>query len=97
MMQDDKNIEIIMAGLEKANKAVPSAEFLAKMEGFARAYSVRIESFSRTVLLGMAASLLLLFAVNIYAVNHYSELNKNDFEESSVETYHLIPTKTLYE
>ncbi len=66
------------------------------MEQVALAYSAKINSFSRQTLIGIAASFLLLATINIYAIGKYNNVISSTQEESSEESYNLVPTNSIY-
>ena len=95
-MKDMNNTEQIIAALERVQRAEPSIDLLKRMENLAVKYSNKINSFSRETIIGMAASFLILFAVNIYAVNKYNTNKSNQAAETEMASYNLVPTKSIY-
>lgn len=95
-MDNMKISDKLWNSLENSNKAVPSEDFMLKMENIALAYSQQVASFSTQAMIGLAASFLLLVAVNIYAVSNYNIGNSDSNESVYSESYDLIPTKFIY-
>ena len=95
-MDDMKITENIINALNTSSKAVPSEGFITRMEQVAMAYSAKVSSFSRQTLMGIAASFLLLITINIYAVNKYNEVTTSIQDESTEESYNLVPTNSIY-
>lgn len=91
-----KITENIINALNTSRKAVPSEDFISRMEQVALAYSAKVSSFSRQTLIGIAASFVLLVTVNIYAVDMYNDLTSSTQQESSEESYNLVPTNSIY-
>lgn len=94
-MKEMNKTERIERALEGAHKVVPPKHVIQRMEDFALAYAKKVNSFSRETLMGMAASFLILLAVNIYAVNVYQSNNSSEIQTES-EDYNLMPTKSIY-
>ena len=95
-MEDMNNTEKIIKALEGAKRALPSNDMIKRMEILAVKYSNKINSFSRKTIIGMAASFLILFAVNIYAVNEYNTKITQQSTEAEMDSYNLVPTKSIY-
>jgi len=95
-MDDKKITDTIIDALNNSRKAMPSEAFVLRMEKVALAYRAKVSSFSKQTLLGIAASFLLLITINIYAVGKYNSAQSNNIEESSEESYNLVPTNSIY-
>lgn len=95
-MEDMNETKKIIEALEGVERAQPSSDLIQRMENLAVKYSNKVNSFSREAIIGIAASFLLLFAVNVYAVKKYN-LNTDSFvQQEESEAYNLIPAKSIY-
>jgi len=95
-MDELKMTEDIIKALDNSSKALPSEDFKTRMEGFALAYSTKMNSFSKQMIMGFAASFLLLIAANIYVVNKFSSQSVTSSLEATIESYNLVPAKSIY-
>ena len=86
----------ILESLEGAKKAMPSEEFLSRMENMAAKYAKVPKRIPIRSLLGIAASLLILVFANVYVLSNQN--NAGSSEETAIvyDSYDLIPSKSIY-
>jgi hypothetical protein len=91
-MSNEENVNKILGALDNAQQAKPNDRFIHKMENMVLGYTRR---GSKYPISGIAASLLFIISINIYAFNrlsHHPMLSKS----SAVENFELIPIKSIY-
>lgn len=96
-MTNENNTDKIIDALDRMHKAEPSEIFLLKMEQLALKYTAVADKISVNALLGIAASFLLLLMVNMVILKKSTTITEtSNTEITDSDTYHLIPTKSLY-
>jgi len=96
MMEHKSKSEEIIKALEHSQKAIPSEEFLSRMEHFAELYTTVRDNISIKSILGIAASFALLIALNIGMIGNANKVDKTETNAQVESAYNLIPTKSLY-
>jgi len=93
---DNKSGENIFNNIHKLEKQMPSEAFLLKMESYAKTYGKQAltDKINKTSLVGLAASLLVLFLLNGYAI---SNTNSHHAVLKDSESYDLLATQFLYD
>ena len=96
-MENHLQSQDIIDRLDRAKKAVPSDEFISRMEKMAEAYTKITETVSIRTVFMMAASFVLLLAANFLIMND-SDIQNSNQEASSenVSNYTMIPAKSIY-
>ncbi|MEN0052002.1 MAG: hypothetical protein AAF806_33360 [Bacteroidota bacterium] len=90
-----EDIDKILEDLAQVERAMPSEQFLKRMENVAVAYVVARSQMSKTTVLAIAASFALLLTANIWIWNEFQSTTTES--TTLVETdYDLIPTKSIY-
>lgn len=96
-MENKNNADKLIKSLKHSRRAMPSTEFLQRMENLALRYTTVIEKVSLNAIMGIAATFLLLLTVNVMIM---SKSNASSKGQSSADitssSYDLIPTKSLY-
>lgn len=96
-MENKNKVDKLIESLDQSRRAMPSAEFLLKMENLALRYTAIVDKVSLNTIMGIAASFTLLLMVNMMILK---KLNNSTLEQSTTEiresSYDLIPTKPLY-
>lgn len=88
-----KQIQKIEESLERIEPAQPDAAFLKRLEATLIAHKMEIKRVSMAVTLAAAASLALLFAVNLYVLGISENGQREQLSERDmVEEYNLYPT-----
>jgi len=87
--------QILMA-LDNAKKALPSEALLQKMESVAVSYSQLSAPLTMKTIVGIAASVMLLLAVNIYAISDSQQQNTETMQTEITSSTYLLPTKYFY-
>ena len=96
-MDEYQHVENIMLALEHARPAKAPDALVERMQLRAKRFiSGKISRFSRPVLLGIAASLLLLISLNVIMINNRMKANLPSAEIQMNEGYNLIPAKSIY-
>lgn len=96
-MENHIQSEQIMDQLDRSKKAMPSKDFLSKMEKMADAYTTISDKITPRAVFMMAASFLLLLAANFLIMNdHIIQDSMQDSTTESTSTYTLIPAKSVY-
>ena len=96
-MENKNNADKLIKSLNHSRRAMPSTEFLQRMENLALRYTTVIEKVSLNAIMGIAATFLLLLTVNVLIM---SKSNASSKGQSSADitssSYDLIPAKSLY-
>ena len=95
-MEHNRKANQIIEGLDNAKKAMPSEDFLSKMEYLAESYTSIAEKISLKYIMGIAASFAILVIANISMYGGSNQISINNTEIQSESTYNLVPTKSLY-
>ncbi len=93
-MRDKKSIDQIMSSLDNVKKNNPDVKFVDRMESLAVAYAFKSSYFSKSIILSIAASLLLLIVANIYTLSDYNPNSKEKIETYT--SYSLVPINSIY-
>ena len=97
MMENHKNADKILESLDHSRRAVPSDEFLQKMENLAIRYTAVVDKVSLSTIVGIAASFTLLIMINMMVLNKSNDTSaEQSFTTNTTSSYDLIPTKSLY-
>lgn len=93
-MDNDKYNKLQM--LDRINRVSPKESFLKALELEAVKAKKRSKVVNMNTVLGIAASLLLLVAINFKTILDTSISSNPEMVESTESGYTMIPTKTLY-
>ena len=97
-MEDKDLPKKIWQRLDRAERAVPPEDFLLRLENRAITHGVKNIYFSWNAFVGIAASFLLLLALNFFLLLEYPKRLVSQQESiSSVMNYTLIPVKSIYD
>lgn len=95
-MKNNKNIDEILNQLDNINRVSPSERFLLSLEQKALKINYSGRTIKMKAVYGIAASLVLLIAINFKIVLD-SNLGSNvELVDSYESGYTMIPTNTLY-
>lgn len=96
-MENKNKVDKLIESLDQSRRAMPSADFLLKMENISLRYTAIVDKVSINTIMGVAASFTLLLMVNMMILK---KSNDSTLERSKIEitesSYDLIPTKSLY-
>lgn len=96
-MSDKDRIDQIMNRLETTQRILPNEDFISKMESVALAFVSPSKNVSRSTIMSIAASLLLLVMANIYTINKVSISSSETNTETLYEDYSFVPSNTIYQ
>ena len=86
----------ILESLEGAKKAMPSEDFLLRMENMAAKYAKVPKQIPIRSLYGIAASLLILVFANVYVLSNQDDAGSTEETVIVYDSYDLIPSKSIY-
>lgn len=95
-MKEEKATDKILAALENVHPALPSEEFLIRMDSLTESYMLKNQMMSTKSMLGIAASFALLVFLNISLIKNSSQSELSSEELVSESEYNLVPTKSIY-